>query len=265
VIIAGGSYLEICSRPDWRRLFGSGLRATCAVAHLSPGAKLHTYSFKDWKDDIEHSAGAFGCEAFVTPIDQAISFSYNHPLSTARQFPPTLTRNLPLSVTGKTVLRFGFVEGDAVVNAECAVYDPQSSGPFVPFKSNGSSALHLAVVLNEDEAAATGSEAGTSTRELVERHGAEIVVIKRGPHGATVYSQDGTSSDIRPYLSDSVFKIGSGDVFSAAFAIYWAERGMDAGRAADLASRSVAQFVDGHALPLHDVAHDVGRRSAGVP
>jgi len=264
VIVAGGSYLEVCLRPDWRRLFGSGLRAACAVAHLSPGTKLYTYCFTDWKEDIEHSAGALGCEAFVTPIDQAISFSYDHPLSIARQFPPAPKQNQPLNVTGKTVLRFGFVEGDAVVHAEYAVYDPQSSGPSISFRSNGSSARHLAVVLNEDEATATGSEDGARARELMEHHGAETVIIKRGPRGATVYCQDGTSSDIRPYLSDTVFKIGSGDVFSAAFALYWGEREMDAGRAADLASRSVAQFVDGHVLPLHDAALDVGRLTAGA-
>ena len=65
--------------------------------------------------------------------------------------------------------------------------------------------------------------------------------------------------DIRPYWSKSVFKIGSGDVFSAAFAVYWGERGVDAGTAADLASRSVAQFVEGHVLPLADAERDIER------
>lgn len=50
-----------------------------------------------------------------------------------------------------------------------------------------------------------------------------------------------------------MFKIGSGDVFSAAFAAHWGERGLDPAVAADLASRSAAQFVDGHVLPIPSV------------
>ena len=43
-------------------------------------------------------------------------------------------------------------------------------------------------------------------------------------------------------------------MFSAAFAHHWGERGLDAVDAADLASRSVAHFVDYHALPLPPAA-----------
>jgi nucleoside 2-deoxyribosyltransferase len=246
-------------RPEWRRLFGSGLRAVSAMARLSPGTTLHTYGFEGWKGDIEHSAGALGCEAKVRPIKDAISFSYDHPLSMARKYPSAPKQNPPLSVEGRTVLRFGFVEGDAVANAGHAIYDPQSCGPSIPFRSNGSTAEHLAVVLNEDEAMAAGCQGQAAVEGMMDHHGAETVVIKRGPRGATVYSRGGPTSDIRPYRSNSVFKIGSGDVFSAAFALYWGERGMEAGTAADLASRSVAQFVEGHVLPLDDAERDVER------
>jgi hypothetical protein len=264
MIVAGGTYLEVCLRPEWRRLFGSGLRAACALARLSPGTVLHTYGFKDWKADIELSAGALGCEANVRPIEDAISFSYDHPLSAARQHPQAPEQNPSLGVEGRTVLRFGFVEGDAVVNAGRAVYDPQSCGPLGSFRSNGSTAEHLAVVLNEDEAMASGRESHEAIQDLMDHHGAETVVVKRGPRGATVHSRGGPTSEIRPYWSNRVFKIGSGDVFSAAFALYWGERGMDAGTAADLASRSVAQFVDGHVLPLDDVERDIERPSVAT-
>jgi nucleoside 2-deoxyribosyltransferase len=113
--------------------------------------------------------------------------------------------------------------------------------------------------MNEDEAMAAGCESQAVVQGLMDHHGAETVVIKRGPRGATVHSRGGPTSEIRPYWSNSVFKIGSGDVFSAAFALYWGERGKDAGKAADLASRSVAQFVDGHVLPLDDAERDIER------
>jgi nucleoside 2-deoxyribosyltransferase len=245
-------------------LFGSGLRAASAVARLSPGTVLHTYGFEDWKNDIEYSAGALQCEANVCPIKDAISFSYDHPLSVAVQHPLLAKQNPSLHVAGATVLRFGFVEGDAVVDARRAVYDPQSCDPSISFRSNGSVAEHLAVVLNEDEMTVSGSD-GLPVEAIMDHHGAEVVVIKRGPRGATVHARGQPVLQIRPYWSDSVFKIGSGDVFSAAFALYWGERGMDAGRAADLASKSVAQFVDGHVLPLDDAEHDIHRTAITVP
>lgn len=261
MIVAGGSYLEICMRPDWRRLFGSGLRAACAIGPLSPNTILHTYGFKDWAADIVHSAAAFRCRALIRPIDDAISFSYEHPLSIPGLHPSAPIRLPPLDVEGEVVLRFGFVEGDAVVSSKRAVYDPQSASGGPPFGANGSKADHIAVVLNEDEAAASGFDGQCGYGDLLDVHGAEVAVIKRGPRGASVHARDGSVSHISAYRSDNIFKIGSGDVFSAAFALYWGERGIDAAAAADMASRSVARFVDGHTLPLEEV----GTESVGRP
>lgn len=248
MIVAGGSYLEICLRPEWRRLFGSGLRAACAISRLSANTELYTYCFGGWADDIRHTAAAFGCLAHVQSIDDAISFSYDHPLSTARLHRTITAHASALIVRGKTVLRFGFVEGEAIVEAERVVFDPQSHDPFEPFGANGSRAGQLALVLNEIEADAAG--AGFDADSLMNRQGAAVLVVKRGPRGATVYQLGKGPIEIPAYRSEAVFKIGSGDVFSAAFALHWGERGMDAASAADLASKSVAHFVDGHSLPL---------------
>jgi nucleoside 2-deoxyribosyltransferase len=229
------------------------------VAPLSPGTELYTYACKDWVEDVRHTAAAFGCLARVTPIDDAISFSYDHLLSPAHRHPAAVKRNNPIFVQGKAALRFGFVEGDVVMEAERAVYDPQSSGHSEPFGMNGSRANHLAVVLNELEA---GKASGhVDADDLMMRHGAEVVVVKRGPFGATVHRRGAAAIEIPVYRSETVFKIGSGDVFSATFALHWGERGLDAEEAADLASRSVARFVDGHALPLDEM---VGRGGQAV-
>lgn len=257
VIVAGGTYLEICLWPEWRRLFGSGLRAACAIAPLSPGTELHTYACQDWLEDVRHTAATFSCLARITPIDEAISFSYDHLLSPAHRHPAVVKRNLPIVVQGYAALRFGFVEGDAVVKVDRAVYDPQSNDPSEPFGSNGSRAEHLALVLNETEAATAGGNVDIDG--LMAQHGAEVVVVKRGPFGATVHRRGTDAIAIPAYRSETVFKIGSGDVFSAVFALHWGERGLDAEKAADLASRSVARFVDGHVLPLDETAGDGGQ------
>lgn len=265
MIVAGGAYLEVCLRPEWRRIFGSGLRAACAVAELSPGTVLHTYGSPDRADDIRNSAAAFGCVSHVRPSETAITFYYDHPLSQARCDPRIVHRNPPLSVEGQTVLRFSFVEGDAVVTAEYAVYDPQSSYPQDPFGANGSTARRLALVMNQAEAEGGGGI--MQVEHLLDLHGAEVAVVKRGPYGATVYARGSDPIEIPAYRSNTVFKIGSGDVYSATFALHWGERGLDPVSAADLASRSVAQFVDNHVLPLpsllSEVAEPVQARNTG--
>lgn len=256
MIIAGGCYIEICLRPDWRRLFGSGLRAAAAVARLSPETRLHTYATSALADDVRHSAHAFGAHAEIAAAKQAISFSYLHPMSAARMHPSAPAANPPLSVKGATVLRFGFVEGDVVVEeAERAIYDPQGSDSCKAFGANGSRAKRLAVVLNEHEVHPSFQRQGAvEGRALIEFHGAEVAVVKRGPRGAIVHKRDGATVAVPAYRSERVFKIGSGDVFSASFAYHWGELGLDAVESADRASRHVAAFVDGHALPLADGA-----------
>ncbi|WP_236960205.1 PfkB family carbohydrate kinase [Methylobacterium durans] len=265
MIIAGGCYLEVCTVPRWRRLFGSGGRAAAAVGRLSPGTVLHTYAHRTWVPDVVSSLHAFGVTASVRPIDQRISFSYFHPLSPALLEPAEPTAQAPLAVSGDIVLRFGFVEGDAVVEARRAVHDPQTGQAAQAFRANGSRAETLAVVLNQGEAeVATGAAGDDVGAALLAAHRADVVVVKRGCEGARVFRAQGAPADIPAYRSERVFKIGSGDVFSAAFAHHWGERGLEPAAAADLASRHVAHFVDYHALPLPAPA-ELGAQAPSPP
>lgn len=111
--------------------------------------------------------------------------------------------------------------------------------------------------MNEDEAGAS-MDGAVDANAILALHAADVLVVKRGPRGASVYTNEAEAIAVPAYRSDKIFKIGSGDVFSAAFAHYWGERLLDPAHAADLASRSVAQFVDGHFLPLRavDTAED---------
>jgi hypothetical protein len=77
--------------------------------------------------------------------------------------------------------------------------------------------------------------------------------VKRGAKGALVYQQDGQPNWVPAYESAAVFKIGSGDVFSAAFSFYWGEARLDAVAAANLASKSTATYCASRVLPLADV------------
>lgn len=251
--IAGGLYRELCCIPPWNAVFGSGGRASAAIAALSKGSTLHTYSEKTVSETPFESIGINLCFKF-RPTE--IVFSYFHPLSrpSIQPHPNEIKYQQSLHVSGEAVLRFGFLEGDAVVDAQRAVYDPQTWRNPVPFHSNGSSANELAIVLNELElGSATGiSNINKAAEHLMDSQNASIIVVKRGVRGAALFERGSEVIFIPAYLSSKVFKIGTGDVFSAIFSYYWAEKGLPAKIAADKASRSVSAYCGSIGLPLED-------------
>lgn len=244
MIISGGVYREECIRPHWSRIFGSGGRAAAAVSLLSSETSLIAYANSQWASDVRHSMSAFGVSAELCEIDQDIAFHYLHPLSAAEMTGLSHVPRPSLTAEGDAVLRFGFVEGDVIVKAKRAIYDPQNAEETLRFRENGSEADMLAVVLNETELEANFGRGGEQgARELMAQCGAKVVVVKRGPFGAQVVESTGTQ-DIPPYAAKSVFKIGSGDIFSAVFAHLWGEKMQQARDAADVASRAVARYVE---------------------
>jgi hypothetical protein len=199
-----------------------------AISNLSGATELHTYAFNGWADDIRHSMYAHGVTAHVTEISEEVVFSYFHPLSQPRMRPPNVTTQPSLKVDGDVVIRFGLLEGDAIVRARMAIYDPQSAGPYVGFRANGSTAERLCVVLNEYElrSGTTQCETHQAASAICKIDEAEVVIVKRGPAGALVLLRGHEPSLVPAYRSEEVFKIGTGDIFTAAFSHYWADRNL---------------------------------------
>jgi hypothetical protein len=147
------------------------------------------------------------------------------------------------------------VEGEAVVTGDRVIYDPQSSGEPIPFGENGSTANTLAVVINEYELTEIGCPSeNLSLERIFDEWNADIVVLKLGPFGAKVFDRSLKPKYINTYPTDKVFKIGSGDVFSAIFAHYWGQEKRDPSEAADLASKAVAAYVKTRTLPIYKEA-----------
>lgn len=251
--IVGAIYVERCIEPLWNAVYGSGGRAAAAVATLVPGGTtLVSYVAEPLRRDAESLAAMSGFTLTATPVSEAISFDYLHPLSKPVIRPPLhrLPPLEPLRVADDVVLRYGMLEGDAVVQAGTAVYDPQSAFGARPFGANGSRAGRLAVVLNVSEAAdmtGTADPHEAAARLLAE--GAQVVVVKLGGHGALVVTAGGRAH-VPAYRTAHVWKIGSGDVFSATFAALWACRGMTPETAAAAASRAVAEYSGTRTLPV---------------
>lgn len=251
MIVAGGVYREECVWPNWSRIFGSGGRAAAAISRISPGSALYAYASREWAEDVRISMTNFGVDPHLVEIEADITFSYFHPLSVPVLTPhPIAHVATPHRVEGAAVLRFGFVEGDAIVKADRAVYDPQHWSEALNFSKNGSEANKLAIVLNETELElSTGTNGDAAAEKLCDISGAEVIVVKRGPHGATVWDA-GTTTPIPSYRSSEVFKIGSGDIFSAIFAALWAEQRTSPVEAAHRASSVVSHYVGSRAAQI---------------
>lgn len=254
--IVGGIYVERCVQPLWDNVYGSGGRAAEAAARLVPGrTRLVSYVGDLTRAPAEHLADRAGFTLAAVPASYAVSFDYFHPLSTPtiRPEPRRMIPHEAIKADGEVVLRYGMLEGDAIVDADIAVYDPQSAFGAHPFARNGSRADRLAVVLNRQEAASmTGSWDAREAAGRLLRDGAEVVVVKMGGHGALVVTADGEEV-VPAYQTRRVWKIGSGDVFSATFAALWACRGLEPVRAADLASRATAHYCDTRSLSVSGV------------
>jgi hypothetical protein len=221
ITIVGGVYHERCIWPDWDQLYGSAGRAAAALSGQVNKITLRTYARDDTAERFKaYVVGAYRFDFEPTRTDQTVSFEYIHSLSVPaiRPSPALIRQNEPIVVSDDVVLSFGFMEGSARVAAKRCVYDPQSPFAPKPFSENGSKADRLAIVANRAEVLALGRCADPieSARVLL-GHGAEVVVVKSSVAGAYVVHK--TSVTLVPaYQTESVWKLGSGDVFAAMFA-----------------------------------------------
>lgn len=246
MLVAGGYYREVCVSPARDEQFGSGGRAAIALASAKIDVEWHYYC-----PPAEQNAAKFGLPSdHLThkPVNTAelTSFTYFHPLSEPRFTPAYPTQQAPIRLKGEHILRFGFMEGDAIVRGEKVIFDPQSPNKPVSFVKNGSTAKQLAIVLNSQEAKLLGADKNeaAAVKRIQTAESAAIVLVKSGPHGCRVYVDGELATTIPAYRTDRVYKIGSGDIFSAAFAYHWANQGKLPECAADAASRCVARYCD---------------------
>lgn len=266
--VVGGVYREFCVHPRWNEIFGSAGRAAIAVAMMESPVVLHAYMDSQSQEVISEKAAWLSCfTCLPTEIPVAVGFEYFHDLAV-----PAIT-GVPsepypsIRVSEEKVIRFGMLEGEAIVDAEWAVYDPQNVDRCEPFGANGSRAKHLALVLNAWEARYLSGLPDALPEEmaaaLAKQQGAEVVVIKMGPRGAFVSTPEGVTV-VPAFKTSNVWKIGSGDCFVAHFANAWMQDGASPLQAAETASRATAYYCETQGLPSrHALAAD--RRDAIQP
>ncbi|MDR3488253.1 MAG: PfkB family carbohydrate kinase [Bradyrhizobium sp.] len=266
LLIAGGVYIETCVTPARVTLLGSGGRAALALLGLRDDIDLHTFHPHSLEQDVALNFEPLGVRVTVHPTPSRYSFEYLHPLARPRIVPLPSRDVVSVAIEAEEVLRYGCLEGDFRVTAKRAVYDPQSGMRPIAFGDNGSTAERLALVLNGEEIRHMAGEGdiAVAAASMMRHDCVTAIVVKDGPFGAYVFEEDGPSPRHVPaYPTRSVYKIGSGDVFSATFAHAWLPGEISAADAADLASRRTADYVESPAFPLPRVAAQRAPASVG--
>jgi len=251
--IVGGVYRERCVHPRWNEVYGSAGRAAFAIAAFGTPVVLHSYMNDDALQIIrDRGAWQSGFEAIQTKVQDIVSFDYLHDMAAPEIHGVPKNQYESLRVNEEKIVRFGMLEGDAIVHAEWAVYDPQNGKDGRPFHENGSTAKHLALILNAHEAAhmANMQEAPPSMTApvLAQSHGAEVVVVKMGAEGAFVWTST-EITQVPAFRTKRVWKVGSGDCFVAHFANAWMHNRKSPAESAEIASRATAYYCETQGLP----------------
>ncbi|WP_343871485.1 PfkB family carbohydrate kinase [Dactylosporangium roseum] len=183
----------------------------------------------------------------MTPVerDQPVGFRYFSPVTAPVIDGPSAAHTAALSADDETVLAFGMVEtGPRSIRARRLVVDPQRPRDLTRLDLTGLHADAVAVVANarETRALAGGiADLRAAARRVRGASGAVAVVVKDSARGCMVLTGDGegTLTRVGPYPTRTVWPLGSGDVFAAAYAHAW-DKGAEPVEAARIASSSAA-------------------------
>lgn len=253
--IIGGTYREYCAWPEHEIILGSAGRAALCLSQIDPDININLHARIEGKDKPQLEEIFIynqNCTIDVTSCNETTKFSYFHPLSEP-QIRPIPKDGLPLFDLSSRKLDlaviFGMVEATPIVNCDAAIYDPQNTYNPVFFTETGSKASRLAYVTNSHELGLFYLRENSQldsieimAKWLCQFEGAEIVVVKCGKKGVFAYSED-ESGWLPPYKTETVFPIGSGDSFVAAFTYYWQVKKLPLLEASNKSSIAAAHYV----------------------
>jgi len=245
--IVGGTYREIDYDEVSVELYGSGFRGVKFLLENKCEVHFSTLGNDETNNFLNENQKVYKEFTFeLKPCKDIITFKYSFPLDNPSIFPNILniTKENSITVKGDNIIAFGMLEADYSISGEKVVYDPQTSIKPNKFSDFGE-AKELVYIVNKNEA---NSIAGSDNIDLIkdyffEKEKATAFIIKDGPFGATLYYED-KIIQIPSYITNNVFKIGSGDIFTTSFGYYWMHKKLSIEDSAKLASQSTALFCD---------------------
>lgn len=255
ISVVGGVYEEHCLHPSWNEIFGSAGRAASAIAALGTSVTLHSHLDKRSLEVLRSRGLLENFDVVATDSSPVPRFEYFHGLDEPRIY--GLREALPsINVKSTNVVCFGTIDATAIVDCDSVVYDPQNPRTPQSFSANGSSATKIALILNRNEArllsGALDESPSSLARALLSKNEADVVVLKLGALGVLV--NDGETESVIPaFRSPYVWKIGTGDYFTAAFAHYWLIERQRPSVAATLASIGTSYYAETRGFATPDI------------
>jgi hypothetical protein len=224
--IIGGTYREINLDLGSYNILGSGLRsAHFILENYKQNVEYFTYGNDVIEELLEQYKNTYNNFIFnCYSTQELITFKYNFALDNPCIYPliDTISKNKTLKVNGGNFICFGMLEGDFEIKGDKVVYDPQTSINPIRFNTKNK-AKELIYVVNYIEARTLSNSSDLNKISefffVIEK--VKALIIKNGPHGAKIFTDTNTSFNIPVFKTDNVYKIGSGDIFTSAFAFYW--------------------------------------------
>lgn len=249
MIIVGGTYEERCSEPRAAELAGSGLRAASALSYLTD-VSFVTCCEETQEGSLREVAAVFGFELRANHRSGPVGFDYWTPLSA----PSIMGREVEaadFSVDDDSVLCFGMIEAAPRISADWLVLDPQRPRDLTPLRRDELDTKHLALVANSQETRLLSGvdDLAEAANVLLRNLAADVVITKRGGRGALVTTST-FQHEVGALPTETVWPLGSGDIFAAAFAWAWMVERLDPVRAAEAGSRAAAFWCSRRSLGL---------------
>lgn len=245
--VIGGTYREIDFDEISMEIFGSGFR--CAKFLLENDCSVHfnTSGNEETKLFLRENHKVYPKLKFeCNDYDELITFQYSFALDEPTIFPNLLniSNKKKLSVEANDVIAYGMLETNYQIIAKRVVYDPQTSINPKKFSEIGE-AEELVYIINQSEAFSISSSNNLKDvkQYFFKKEKVKAFIIKNGPYGATLFTEI-AEFNIPCYITDNVYKIGSGDIFTSSFGYYWMVKKLSLEDSALKASMSTAFYCD---------------------
>ncbi|WP_339863736.1 PfkB family carbohydrate kinase [uncultured Algoriphagus sp.] len=245
--VIGGTYREIDFDSVTMEIFGSGFRCAKFLLENKSQVNLITSGNKEASNFLKENQKVYPNLSFeVNSYDEIITFQYSFALDEPSIYPSPLniskTKNWEFK--GEDLIAFGMLESEYKIECKRAVYDPQTSVKPTRFCEIGK-AEELVYIVNRIEAHSISSSEDIEKIKnyFFNDENVTAFIIKNGPYGATLYTKS-EELNIPCYITQNVYKIGSGDIFTASFGYYWMSKNLSLKESALLASKSTAIYCD---------------------
>lgn len=246
--IIGGTYQEIDYDEISKEIYGSGFRGTKFLIENNCDTNFITLGTQEVQFYLQENQKNYKNFTFkYYEYSDLITFKYDFSLDQPSIYPNIFNgkkNKLVIDERLENVISFGMLETDYLFSGVKVVYDPQTSLNPQKFSEIGT-AEELVYIVNNNEAIkiASSNNIADIKNFFFNIEKAKAFIIKNGPYGATLFLKD-EEINIPAYITENVYKIGSGDIFTTSFGYYWMEKGLSLKESAINASKTTALFCD---------------------